>query len=50
MIDLYGLAGRFDVEYYSLLSWVGFWVGSWLILIALFDLSQVYCALYSILA
>ena len=40
MIDLYNLSGWLEVEYYALLSWVGFWVGSLLILIAAFDLSR----------
>jgi len=38
--DLYNLSSLIGVEYYSLLSWVGFFVGSFLILIAMFDLSR----------
>lgn len=44
MIDLYQLSSYIGVGYYALLSWVGFWVGLFLILIALFDLS-VYISL-----
>lgn len=40
MVDLYQLSSWVGVGYYSLLSWVGFWVGIFLILIALFDLSR----------
>eukprot|EP00550_Attheya_septentrionalis_P003091 CAMPEP_0198282278 /NCGR_PEP_ID=MMETSP1449-20131203/2126_1 /TAXON_ID=420275 /ORGANISM="Attheya septentrionalis, Strain CCMP2084" /LENGTH=593 /DNA_ID=CAMNT_0043978475 /DNA_START=223 /DNA_END=2004 /DNA_ORIENTATION=+ len=40
MIDLYQLSAWVGVGYYSLLSWVGFWVGIFFILIALFDLSR----------
>mmetsp|Transcript_29668 Transcript_29668/g.62930 ORF Transcript_29668/g.62930 Transcript_29668/m.62930 type:complete len:124 (-) Transcript_29668:537-908(-) len=40
MIDLYMLSADIGVEYYSLLSWVGMWVGSALILIASFDLCR----------
>jgi len=38
--DLYNLSSLIGVEYYSLLSWVGFFVGSFLILIAMLDLSR----------
>jgi hypothetical protein len=44
MIDLYQLSSWVGVGYYALLSWVGFWVGLFLILIAVFDLS-VYISL-----
>ncbi|CAB9506504.1 Electroneutral sodium bicarbonate exchanger 1 [Seminavis robusta] len=41
MTDLYALAERMDsINYYSLLSWVGFFVGFYLILIAAFGWSK----------
>ncbi|KAL9180929.1 hypothetical protein ACHAXT_009734 [Thalassiosira profunda] len=40
MGDLFGLSSYLDVNYYSLLSWVGMWVGLGLIAIAAFDLSR----------
>jgi len=40
MIDLYKLTADIGVDYYTLVSWVGMWVGSSLVLIAVFDLSR----------
>mmetsp|Transcript_29619 Transcript_29619/g.34070 ORF Transcript_29619/g.34070 Transcript_29619/m.34070 type:complete len:607 (-) Transcript_29619:47-1867(-) len=40
MIDLYGLSETLNVDYYALISWVGCWVGTFLIIIAALDLAR----------
>lgn len=40
VVDLYDLSDRFELNYYTLMSWVGLWVGLSLIVIAVFDLSR----------
>ena len=40
VVDLFGVAERVQVDYYQLLSWVGLWVGLFLMVIAAFDLSR----------